>query len=95
MSLLVGIEEVYGNGNIKIRGGVNANGQRDGLWEAFYEDGTSWSIGNYSSGKETGDKKVWYPNGKLRYQGLMRNDSLVGKWQFWDSKGALTEKEYK
>lgn len=94
VDMLVGLEEVYGTGQVKMKGGINSKGERNGLWEAFYEDGTNWSIGNYQNGKETGQKKVWYPNGKLRYQGLMKNDDPIGKWEFWDPTGKLSEKIY-
>ncbi|MGB0390370.1 MAG: toxin-antitoxin system YwqK family antitoxin [Salibacteraceae bacterium] len=92
---LVGYEEVYENGVIKITGKVDSNTQRVGLWESFYEDGKPWSIGEYENGVEIGRKKTWYSNGKPRYEGLMLNGKPSGTWFFWDEKGVKTTKAYK
>lgn len=92
--VLYGYEELYLSGEIKITGKYTANRKRDGLWESFYENGTLWSIGSFSNGIESGEKRVWYPDGKLRYKGNIKNDKPVGSWQFWDEKGQKTIKMY-
>ena len=91
---LVGFEELHENGALRIRGKYNSKGQRVGKWESFYEDGTSWSIGEFANGVETGKKQTWYSNGKLRYEGQMENGKPIGKWVFKDEKGTETYKVY-
>jgi antitoxin component YwqK of YwqJK toxin-antitoxin module len=39
-------------------------------------------------------KKTWYPNGKLRYEGVIENGEPVGDWLFWTEKGVKSEKSY-
>jgi len=92
--VIVGLEELYEEGQIKIKGAYNEKHQRQGVWKSFYVDGTEWSVGEYDNGVENGEKKVWYPNGKLRYQGDIKNGKPVGTWTFWDEQGIKTEKEY-
>lgn len=92
--VIVGLEELYEEGQIKIKGDYNEKYQRQGVWKSYYMDGTEWSIGVYENGVENGEKKVWYPNGKLRYQGEIKNGKPVGTWTFWDDQGVKTEKEY-
>lgn len=91
---IYGFEELYEEGKIKIRGTFDKNHQRDGLWESFYSDGTKWSVGEYTNGVENGEKKVWYPNGKIRYNGEVKEGKPVGRWYFWDEEGKQTIKEY-
>jgi len=92
--VLFGFEELYPSGKIKITGKYTSDRKREGLWESFYEDGQAWSIGSFSKGVESGEKKVWYPNGKLRYKGEIKNDKPIGLWEFWDKKGKKTLKKY-
>ncbi len=89
-----GFQELHENGQIKMGGQFDANGKRTGLWESFYEDGKPWSIGEYENGVEIGGKKTWYPNGKIRYQGQMRNGKPFGQWIFYDESGKKTNKTY-
>jgi antitoxin component YwqK of YwqJK toxin-antitoxin module len=91
---IYGFEELYEDGQIKIKGNYDKDHQRNGLWESFYIDGTKWSIGEYNYGVESGEKKVWYPNGKMRYRGEIKDGKPVGKWSFWDKEGQKEIKEY-
>lgn len=92
--VLTAFEELHENGAVKITGKLNPKGQRIGLWESFYEDGTPWSIGTFENDIENGVKKTWYPNGKLRYEGVIENGEPVGDWVFWTEKGVKSEKSY-
>lgn len=89
-----GFQELHENGQVKMIGAQNSEGKRIGLWESFYEDGKPWSIGEYEKGIEVGEKKTWYPNGKLRYQGQMKNGKPFGQWTFFDESGNKTTKDY-
>ena len=57
-------EEIfYEKGSKKMAGAFTEN-QRDGVWKAWYEDGTLWSEGVYKNGKRNGPGTTYHPNGK-------------------------------
>jgi antitoxin component YwqK of YwqJK toxin-antitoxin module len=95
IKVIYGYEEFYPSGKTKITGLYNKSHKRDGLWKSFYETGTPWSTGGYLSGIENGEKKVWYPDGQLRYEGEMKDGKPIGTWSFQDEKGVKTTKNYK
>lgn len=74
-------------------GGSEKNNKRDGLWQAFYEDGTIWSETMYKEGVEDGFSRTFYENGKLRYEGNYAMGKQVGDWNFYDESGNLTQTE--
>ena len=82
--------EVYDNGQPKIKG-LMVDGERDGLWVSFYEDGTRWSEENYRAGKRDGRAINFHPNGHLRYRGQYVDDVKTGLWQFYDEEGKLVK----
>jgi antitoxin component YwqK of YwqJK toxin-antitoxin module len=84
--------EVYDNGQPKVKG-MLLDGQRDGLWVSFYEDGVRWSEENYSDGKLEGRAINFYPNGLLRFRGQYMNGEKAGLWQFYDQEGKLIKEE--
>ena len=87
--------EYHPNGNIKMEGNLNDNGQREGLWIAYYEDGTKWSESYYVDGLRDGHNLSFYPNGQVRYIGEYKNDQKVGTWKFYAEDGSLeTEETY-
>ena len=45
-----------------------ANDRREGLWEAWYPDGTRAHSQEYRGGEQHGIAKEWYPNGQLRFE---------------------------
>ncbi len=81
-------ERFYESGAKRIAGPIK-NGKRNGKWEAWYEDGTLWSVGHFENGVENGTKTVYYENGNKYYEGKVKNDERVGTWKFWDEDGTL------
>lgn len=72
----------------------NRNGQtREGLWYAYYPDGTVQTKGFYVNGKEQGRYTVYYPNGNVRYTGIYNEGREVGEWRFYNEDGTLAKKE--
>lgn len=69
--------------------GEYKNGNRNGIWTAWYKDGTIWSTGEYNEGVENGLKTVYHENGLKYYEGNIRADKRVGIWKFWDKDGNL------
>ena len=82
--------EYYKNGKIKIQG-MMKDGNREGVWKSWYEDGTPWSETTFIEGKKNGKTTTWYENGKKRYDGFYTNGIESGKWMIWDEKGKLIE----
>ncbi len=66
---------------------------REGLWYAYYPDGTVQTKGYYVDGKEDGRYTVYYPNGNVRYTGVYKNGKQVGEWRFYDEEGTLAHTE--
>lgn len=86
-------EEFHENGQLKIEGLNNMYGNREGLWVAYYEDGTKWSENFYTDGIKSGHSVTFFPNGNVRYVGEYKNDERVGTWKFYDLEGNLTNEE--
>ena len=80
---------------IKFQGEQNKNGDRNGKWLYFSEDGLELSVTNYSNGMRNGMSLVKYPNGNLHYTGEYLNDKTVGVWKTYSVEGVKTnEKDY-
>ncbi|NND94036.1 MAG: hypothetical protein HKN45_04175 [Flavobacteriales bacterium] len=84
--------EVYDSGQPKIKGAM-VDGERDGLWVSFYENGVRWSEENYMKGVREGRVINFYPNGIIRYRGQYIDDKKAGLWQFYDEEGKLIREE--
>lgn len=75
-------KQKYIDGNIQ-------DDQRDGLWYAYYPDGTVQTKGRYVNGKEEGRYTVYYSNGNVRYTGVYEHGRQVGEWRFYNEDGTL------
>jgi antitoxin component YwqK of YwqJK toxin-antitoxin module len=73
--------------------GNRQDSERDGLWYAYYPDGTVQTKGFYVNGKEDGRYTVYYSNGNVRYTGVYNNGVKVGEWRFYDEDGTLARTE--
>ena len=58
----------YENQHVYIDGNVHSD-NREGLWYAYYPDGTVQTKAYYVDGKEEGRYTVYYSNGNVRYTG--------------------------
>lgn len=85
--------EYHPNGGIKMQGIYNDNLKREGLWIAYYENGTKWSESYYSNGLKDGHSLTFYPNGKIRYVGEYKLDQKIGTWTFYEESGAFSKEE--
>lgn len=85
--------EYHPNGEVKITGKYDKNGERTGLWTSYYDNSVKWSESYYVNGKKDGHSFTFYPNGKVRYRGEYRNDEKVGTWTFYDEQGNVTKEE--
>lgn len=87
------VTEYHPNGNIRMEGKLNENGERDGLWISYYDDGSKWSESYYNNGLKDGHSITFFPNGQVRYVGEYKNDQKVGTWTFYDESGELVTEE--
>ena len=78
-------------GNKKYIDGNIANENRDGLWYAYFKDGTVQTMAHYVNGKENGQYTVYHGNGKVYYTGKFALGKRVGKWTFYDEQERLTK----
>jgi antitoxin component YwqK of YwqJK toxin-antitoxin module len=83
-----------GKKQIRIEGPLDDLDERDGRWVYFSEEGRQLNFTLYSHGKKHGHSFNSYPNGSPYYYGEYWNDSLVGIWKSYDTKGVVTEKDY-
>jgi antitoxin component YwqK of YwqJK toxin-antitoxin module len=86
-------EEYYPNGALKIKGKNNAEGNREGLWISYYDNGIKWSESYYDNGIKNGHSLTFFPNGGIRYVGEYENDVKIGTWKFYDEAGELLNEE--
>jgi len=78
-------------GNKKYIDGNIANENRDGLWYAYFKDGTVQTMAHYVNGRENGQYTVYHGNGKVYYTGKFALGKRVGKWTFYDEQERLTK----
>lgn len=83
----VGFRAWHENGELDREGGL-LEGKRDGMWRAFYDDGTPWAEHEYDAGLQIGAYRTWYPNGTLNIEGAYdRTGKPTGEWVFYDPQG--------
>lgn len=88
------IEYYPGKKAIKIQGMQDENGMRDGKWSYFNENGKEMSYTFFKNGKKHGFSYNSYPNGSPYYYGEYWEDTMIGVWKTYDSKGEIIEKDY-
>jgi antitoxin component YwqK of YwqJK toxin-antitoxin module len=83
--------EYYSNGNVWIKGQKNSKGQREGIWEWFYGNGTIKLRTLYKDGKVDGIKEWFYPNGNIHWRIPYKGDEKDGIETFYDEQGNITK----
>ena len=72
------------------------NGRRDGLKEAWYENGQQKIKESYNEGKLDGESKHWHENGQAKETAWYKQGRLHGTKTEWDKEAFVTYKaEYK
>ncbi len=92
----VWVSEVHYHPNAtKSMEGKIKNGERDGEWISWYDDGKIWSKGNFKNGKRVGMGFVYFPNGKVQIEGPYREGNRTGVWRSYNDQGNLiSETDY-
>lgn len=78
----------YENEKKRMEGGFK-DGEREGYWQAWYEDGTLWSEGYYRNGKRNGVGITYYKNGQKFIEGFYQDDEKKGIWHIYDENGKM------
>ena len=73
---------------LRCRGDI-VGGQREGLWQYFFENGNLQAEATYVNGREEGEKRVYRENGLPYYIGRYSNGMPVGTMEFYDEEGNL------
>lgn len=78
------------DGTVIEKGGFDAKGRKDGLWEAWYSEGKPASRKGYAAGLEHDSSLAWDEAGRLKERA--RYDSGTGERLGYDSLGNLIER---
>lgn len=70
--------EYYPNGNVKLKGVTNKEGEFDGPVRGYYEDGTIRYIEEWKDGKVHGTVEYYYSNGNLKDVTLWQRNQKEG-----------------
>ena len=60
--------EYHDNGNVCIKGQKNSKGQREGIWELFYENGNIERRTPYKEGKRDGIEECFDEQGNIKWR---------------------------
>jgi antitoxin component YwqK of YwqJK toxin-antitoxin module len=83
--------EYYSNGNVRIKGQLNSKGQREGIWEMFYDNGNIRIRTPYKGGKEDGIEERFYPNGKIHWRTPYKDGEKDGIQEEFNEQGNITK----
>ena len=73
--------------NFKTRHQTWKDGEKDGVWKRWYENGQQWYEEVWKDGKEDGVWKWWYINGQQKYEGVWKDGKRNGVWKMWHKSG--------
>ena len=69
--------------------GLVKNGQLDGLWITYHDNGQLWFKGMYKNGCKDGLFKEFDENGKLWSKGVRKNCGRQGYWVYYGENGIV------
>jgi len=85
---------IFHKGNLTGEGIVNEEGDKEGPWKEYYEDGTLRSTGVYDKGVKVGEWKFYYSNGKLEQKGKFNKKGKPdGTWTWYFEDGTLQREQ--
>ena len=73
-----------------IEGNFNQN-QRNGLWQAYFENGKVQSKWYYVNGVPHGERVVYRENGNKYFEGQYEQGVCIGVWNFYAADGTLAQ----
>lgn len=67
--------------------GYVKDGEKDGLWTEWYDNGKKRSEGTWKDGKQDGLWTEWWDNGKKESEGTWKDGRYDGLWTGWWKNG--------
>ena len=86
------VEETGGKRGYKLLGRF-LDGERDGKWVQWYDNGQVEVQGEYYRGKKHGEWSLWYNNGKSKEQGTFSFGKIDSLYKYWYDNGHLKEEQ--
>ena len=74
------------------KGYLNAENNRMGQWEIYYDSGNLHMKGDFINSKRVGIWEIYHQNGKLHYTGEFINDRMNGEWIYYHDNGNMSAK---
>ena len=68
------------------------NGQKDGTYQVYFNNGQLKIKGRYVNGEKDGIWEEYYTNGQLGIKGEFKNNKLDGQWEKYEMDGKLNAK---
>lgn len=78
----------YRNGKPEEIGSYNNDGQKEGIWKNYFNDGTIASEESYSDGKWNASSKYYDASGKLAEEYMYKND-ILQEYKAYDANGKI------
>jgi Gram-negative bacterial TonB protein C-terminal/MORN repeat variant len=66
---------------------------KNGLWQAFYRNGSKRDSGSFANNIKTGWWKTWYENGQPESSGYYTNNIQEGIWEYFRREGTPSTRE--
>jgi len=84
----------FRKGSMTGEGIIDEEGNRDGPWKEYYEEGGLRSTGTYDKGIRIGEWKFYYPDGKVEQQGKYNKKGKAdGIWTWYYPDGTLQREQ--
>jgi len=84
------VQKFHANGRLHVRGRL-VNGQKQGTWNTYREDGLPWSQVDHVDGIKQGLFRTWHTSGRPHIEGQHHQGDPVGSWDFFSSDGTWIE----
>lgn len=85
---------IFKNGIVIGEGILTTQGEKDGFWKEYYDDGKLKAEGRYEKDRRIGEWKFYHKNGKLEQIGTYNDDGRYdGRWKWYYNDGDLLREE--
>jgi antitoxin component YwqK of YwqJK toxin-antitoxin module len=83
--------EYHRNGNVLVKGQLGSRGQREGLWEGFYENGNIEWRTPYVGGEVDGIEEWFHKNGNILSRTPYKEGKRDGIVECFDEQGNISK----
>ncbi len=80
-------------GKLIEEGGVDEDGNREGIWQEYFENGAVKAKGKYIKNLKEGKWEFYYKNGTIEQVGKYERNRYSGLWQWYYENGNLWKEE--